>query len=49
MHTPQSFRRQDWDAAREQLLVKEKACMRAQDALAAERRRMPWHGRRQGL
>src|ERR1700751_1889425 len=42
MHTPQIVSRQDWDAAREQLLVKEKAVMRAHDALAAERRRMPW-------
>src|SRR5882724_13321950 len=33
---------QEWAAAREQLLVKEKAQMRARDALAAERRRMPW-------
>jgi len=33
---------QDWEAARERLLVKEKAHMRAHDALAAERRRMPW-------
>src|SRR6187401_870424 len=33
---------QEWDAAREQLLVKEKALTRARDALAAERRRMPW-------
>jgi predicted dithiol-disulfide oxidoreductase (DUF899 family) len=31
-----------WDDARQQLLVKEKAEMRAHDALAAERRRMPW-------
>src|SRR4029453_5730558 len=30
------------EAAREQLLVKEKQVMRAHDALAAERRRMPW-------
>jgi predicted dithiol-disulfide oxidoreductase (DUF899 family) len=30
-----------WEAAREQLLVKEKALTRARDALAAERRRMP--------
>jgi predicted dithiol-disulfide oxidoreductase (DUF899 family) len=42
MHTPPIVSRQDWDAAREQLLVKEKAVMRAHDALAAERRRMPW-------
>jgi predicted dithiol-disulfide oxidoreductase (DUF899 family) len=33
---------QEWNAAREQLLVKEKAMTRARDALAAERRRMPW-------
>ena len=33
---------QQWKAEREQLLVKEKELMRARDALAAERRRMPW-------
>jgi predicted dithiol-disulfide oxidoreductase (DUF899 family) len=33
---------QDWEAARQQLLVREKALTRARDALAAERRRMPW-------
>ncbi len=33
---------QDWRAAREQMLQKEKAALRAHDALAAERRRMPW-------
>jgi predicted dithiol-disulfide oxidoreductase (DUF899 family) len=33
---------QEWEAAREQMLVKEKAMTRARDALAAERRRMPW-------
>lgn len=31
-----------WEAARQALLVKEKALTRARDALAAERRRMPW-------
>src|SRR5579862_9440044 len=31
-----------WEAARAQLLAKEKASTRARDALAAERRRMPW-------
>jgi len=31
----------EWDAARQDLLVKEKAFTRARDALAAERRRMP--------
>src|SRR6187549_2324885 len=33
---------QQWEAARQQLLVKEKELTRARDALAAERRRMPW-------
>ncbi len=33
---------QDWETARKRLLVKEKALTRARDALAAERRRMPW-------
>ena len=32
----------DWEAAHAKLLVKEKAQMRDRDALAAERRRMPW-------
>ena len=34
--------REEWEAARRQLLVKEKDLTRARDALAAERRRMPW-------
>jgi predicted dithiol-disulfide oxidoreductase (DUF899 family) len=42
MHTPPVVSSQAWKAAREQLLVKEKAHTRARDALAAERRRMPW-------
>jgi Bacterial protein of unknown function (DUF899) len=33
---------QEWEAAREELLVKEMELTRARDALAAERRRMPW-------
>jgi predicted dithiol-disulfide oxidoreductase (DUF899 family) len=33
---------EEWEAARQQLLVKEKKLTRARDALAAERRRMPW-------
>ena len=33
---------QEWEAARQQLLLKEKELTRARDALAAERRRMPW-------
>ena len=31
-----------WEAARQELLVKEKAVLRSRDVLAAERRRMPW-------
>ncbi|MDQ1545583.1 MAG: hypothetical protein QOH69_487, partial [Actinomycetota bacterium] len=42
MNIPPIVSPQEWAAAREQLLVKEKAVMRAHDALAAERRRMPW-------
>ena len=42
MHTPSVVSSQAWKAAHEQLLVKEKALTRARDALAAERRRMPW-------
>lgn len=33
---------QEWERARAELLVKEKAQMKARDALVAERRRMPW-------
>jgi predicted dithiol-disulfide oxidoreductase (DUF899 family) len=32
----------EWHAARDRLLVKEKELTRARDAMAAERRRMPW-------
>ena len=42
MNTPPIVSPQDWEAARLQLLVKEKELTRARDALAAERRRMPW-------
>ncbi|OBH83188.1 hypothetical protein A5681_21075 [Mycobacterium scrofulaceum] len=42
MHTPPIVSARDWAAAREELLVKEKEVMRAHDALAAARRRMPW-------
>ncbi len=41
-NTPRIVSPQEWETAREQLLVKEKALTRARDALAAERRRMPW-------
>ena len=40
--TPPIVSPQEWEAARQQLLVKEKELTRARDALAAERRRMPW-------
>src|SRR3982751_5047026 len=42
MKTPAVVSAQEWDAAREKLLVEEKALTRARDALAAQRRRMPW-------
>jgi predicted dithiol-disulfide oxidoreductase (DUF899 family) len=42
MNTPPIVSPQEWEAARLELLVKEKESTRARDALAAERRRMPW-------
>jgi predicted dithiol-disulfide oxidoreductase (DUF899 family) len=42
MDTPPIVSEPQWQAARAELLVKEKALTRARDALAAERRRMPW-------
>jgi predicted dithiol-disulfide oxidoreductase (DUF899 family) len=42
MKTPQIATPQEWEAARQELLVKEKELTRARDALAALRRRMPW-------
>ncbi|HXS66346.1 MAG TPA: DUF899 domain-containing protein [Streptosporangiaceae bacterium] len=42
MKTPSIVTPTEWEAARERLLVKEKEVTRAKDALAAERRRMPW-------
>ncbi len=42
MNAPQVVSPDDWEAARRALLVKEKEHTRAGDALAAERRRMPW-------
>src|SRR5262245_65033539 len=41
-HTPKIVSPKEWETARQQLLVKEKALTRGRDALAAERRRMPW-------
>ena len=42
MNKPPVVSPEEWKAAREQLLVKEKELTRAGDALAAERRRHPW-------
>ena len=42
MKTPPIVSAEGWEAAREQMLAKEKAFTRSRDALAAERRRMPW-------
>jgi predicted dithiol-disulfide oxidoreductase (DUF899 family) len=42
MSTPPIVSAQEWEAERQRLLVKEKQLTRARDALAAERRRMPW-------
>jgi predicted dithiol-disulfide oxidoreductase (DUF899 family) len=42
MNAPTVVSPEEWQAAREELLVKEKQLLRARDALAAERRRMPW-------
>ena len=41
MNLPPIVSPEEWEAAREELLVKEKEITRARDALAAERRRMP--------
>jgi len=42
MSTPPTVSAQEWEAARQQLLVKEKEFTHARDSLAASRRRMPW-------
>jgi predicted dithiol-disulfide oxidoreductase (DUF899 family) len=42
MQTPRIVSSEAWHVAREQLLAKEKELSRARDALAAERRRLPW-------
>ena len=42
MEKPKIVSRDEWLAAREELLVKEKRLTRERDALAAARRRMPW-------
>jgi len=42
MQTPAIVSRAEWDEARNALLVKEKELTKAKDAMAAQRRRMPW-------
>jgi len=42
MQSPEIVSRSEWMAAHQALLAKEKAMTRAEDALAAERRRQPW-------
>jgi predicted dithiol-disulfide oxidoreductase (DUF899 family) len=42
MKTPPIVAAEEWQEAREEMLVKEKEYLRAGDALAAERRRHPW-------
>ncbi len=42
MTRPSIVSPKEWEEARERLLVREKEVTRARDALAAERRRMPW-------
>ena len=42
MTAPAIVSPQEWEAARQRLLVEEKKLTRARDALAAQRRRMPW-------
>jgi len=42
MKTPPIVSPAEWNEARERLLVREKELTRARDAMAAQRRRMPW-------
>src|SRR6478735_2032081 len=42
MKQPSIVSSQEWEAARQELLVEEKELTRARDAVAAKRRRMPW-------
>lgn len=42
MLSPQIVSRSEWTAAHQALMAREKAMTRAEDALAAERRRQPW-------
>jgi predicted dithiol-disulfide oxidoreductase (DUF899 family) len=49
MKTPPIVSPQEWEAAHQEMLVKEKDLTRARDALAAMRRRMPWMAVETGL
>jgi predicted dithiol-disulfide oxidoreductase (DUF899 family) len=42
MNIPPIVSAEEWEAARQELLVEEKKLTRARDAMAAKRRRMPW-------
>src|SRR5947208_14600834 len=42
MQTPPIVSPDEWEGARQRLLVKEKELTKARDAMAAERRQMPW-------
>jgi predicted dithiol-disulfide oxidoreductase (DUF899 family) len=42
VHTPAVVSAEEWEVARQALLVREKELTRARDTLAAARRRMPW-------
>ena len=42
MQAPKTVSREEWLEARRALLAKEKSVLKQQDALAADRRAMPW-------
>jgi predicted dithiol-disulfide oxidoreductase (DUF899 family) len=42
MNAPQIVSPEEWEAARDRLLIQEKELTRTRDAMAAARRRMPW-------
>src|ERR1700761_2249630 len=42
MKTPPVVSQEEWEEARQELLVKEKELTHVRDAMAAARRRMPW-------
>ncbi|HET6731764.1 DUF899 family protein, partial [Mycobacterium sp.] len=42
MKTPPIVSAKQWEIERQNMLVREKEHQRARDALAAQRRRMPW-------